>query len=91
MLFKEKKKDSVKRQRKCQKLTILELSNRDCKITMIMLFKYVKVSNGKSRQHARVDGQYKERKKNKKKKTKLNVRISTKECIGWVHQQVGHD
>ena len=50
-----------------------------------MLFKYVKVSNGKSRQHARVDGQYKERKKNKKK-TKLNVRISTKECIGWVHQ-----
>ena len=30
---------------------------------MIMLFNYVKVSNGKIRQHARVDGQYKERKK----------------------------
>lgn len=67
-MFKKKKKDSVKRQRKCQKLTILELSNRDCKITMIMLFKYVKVSNGKIRQHARVDGQYKEREKKSKNK-----------------------
>ena len=36
-----------------------------------MLFKYVKVSNGKSRQHARVDGKYKEIKKNKKKKNKI--------------------
>lgn len=68
MFLKKKKKDSVKRQRKCQKLTILELSNRDCKITMIMLFKYVKVSNGKVRQHARVDGQYKEREKKSKNK-----------------------
>lgn len=35
---------------------------------MIMLFKYVKVSNGKIRQHARVDGQYKEREKKSKNK-----------------------
>lgn len=52
-------------------MTILELSNRDCKITMIMLFKYAKVSNGKSRQHARMNGQYKERKEKLRKKIKI--------------------
>ena len=50
MLFKKKKKRQCKETKEVL-VTILELSNRDCKITMIMLFKYVKVSNGKSRQH----------------------------------------
>lgn len=65
-----------KKKRQCKEtkevlVTILELSNRDCKITMIMLFKYVKVSNGKSRQHARMNGQYKERKEKLRKKIKI--------------------
>lgn len=41
------KKKSLKRQRKCQKLTIFELSNRECKITMINMLSFLmeKVDN----------------------------------------------
>ena len=47
VLKKKKKKDSLKKQRKCQKLTIFELSNRECKITMINILRFLieKVDN----------------------------------------------
>lgn len=48
-------------------------------------------TNGKSRQHARTDGQYKQRDRNSKRKKDNEKKLKIKntineECPWWVHQ-----